>query len=212
MPRAASQRGVSGIIARKTTNTRMATISEPNIQRQLVVPGNQPANTVGDETSTDTHARDDRQLVHEAQSATISRRGHFGDIHGRSDRTQSDPHAADDAEHVERVDVAGQGREHGSDRQQTGSADQRAAAPEPIAQPRPQERADRTAQCGAGRCEPEARLGELELLLQILIGPAHDRQVVAEEKPAHRRDERDGENVARSLSELLTAWFSVSGR
>ena len=155
------------------------------------------------------HAGHNGQLVHEAQCASVARRCDFGDVHGRGNRTQADAQAAHNAEYVERIDVAGQGSEHGTDRQQKGSADQGSPASQTVTQPGSQERAGRAPERGAGGGEAKADVGQVELFLQKYIRSAHDGQVVAEEETAHGGHECNGEDVARSF-QAAHGVFSVS--
>ena len=56
---------------------------------------------------------------------------------------------------------------------------------------------------GAGRGEPEHEVREVELLLQIDVRPAHDRQIVAEQESADRRHEGDQEGVPLALQPMF---------
>ena len=116
-------------------------------------------------------------------------------IHRRGDGAEADAEAADDAKKVERHDILRDRRENGADRQQQARPDERRAATDVVAEPCAEERPHDAAQHRAGRSKAELRLGKLEVVPQIEIGPAHHRQIVAEEETAHGQDESDKKGV-----------------
>ncbi len=157
-------------------------------------------------------ADDDGELIGDAEFAANLRRRDFGEIHGRCHRADAHTHATDDPEEIEQENAWCQRGDDRAECQQQRGDDHGALTADAVTQPGPQKRTKHTAERRAGRAEAQHFLGEIELLLEIHVRRADQRQVVSEEEPTDGRCEGNGENIdtAASRAGLLSTrtWHS----
>ena len=161
-----------------------------------LVPGLVPV--AGDEVIDeidDQDAADNGDLVDGHQASAQVGRGDFGDIHRRGHGGDADADAAQPAEQDEGPDVARESGADGGGQEEQRRKEQRLLAPEPVRDGPDDQHAGRAAdQHATGRPAFHHHI-EIEANRQELDGAGNNARVVAEEQPAQRGDQADGDEV-----------------
>ncbi len=151
---------------------------------------------IGDDHRTGP-AHHDRQLIDRHQSAADARRRHFGDEHRRDHGGQADPHPAEETKEAETDDAAGHRRADRARGEQQAGQDQGPLPAPTIAQGTANQRAGHATQQGAAHGQAHLMRIQAEGGLDEHHRPGNDRQIIAEEKPAHGRHHGQEVNQVR---------------